>query len=174
MILPRRCRGSIWQLNLWHGGQRGTVQRVAQRGGPSVLVDEATVNAFPSSKLKITNNIWFASLCNWCALNYPHMLTADLSTVRIPEGDTLELAAELGDVLQHGLGLPLHVPLPEDLRLGVELRVSRVLLGTLRPLPQRLNTETTSLTRTLALAPTFRIFHASVRAVEQANVATMI
>ena len=102
------------------------------------------------------------------------MLTADLSTVRIPECDTLELAAELGDVLQHGLGLPLHVPLPEDLRLGVELRVSRVLLGTLRPLPQRLDTETTSLTRTLALAPTFRIFHASVRAVEQANVATMI
>ena len=102
------------------------------------------------------------------------MLTADLSTVRIPECDTLELAAELGDVLQHGLGLPLHVPLPEDLRLGVELRVARVLLGTLRPLPQRLNTETTSLTRTLALAPTLRIFHASVRAVEQANVATII
>ena len=92
------------------------------------------------------------------------LLTADLSPVRIPECDTLELAAELGDVLQHGLGLRLHVPLSEDLRLGVELRVTRVPLGTLRPPPQRLTTETTSLTRTLALAPAFRIFLVSVRA----------
>ena len=63
--------------------------------------------------------------------------STNLTTICVPQSNTLQVVAELGDVAEDRLGLGLNIPLLEYLCLCIKLR--GLVFGTLGPLSERLN-----------------------------------